>query len=71
MKLYGIKIQKSHLALIALLNAGVTPEIEKTPTWFIFDATWNSEVPNKIVTDREFLQTCEIKGWQPMLLAIR
>lgn len=70
MHLYAIKVQKSHLAMIALLNNGVVPEVEKTTTWFIFDATWNSEVPNKIVTDREFLQYT-LKGWQPLLLSIK
>jgi hypothetical protein len=60
MELYAIKIQKSHLALITLLNGGVTPKVEKQPSYFIFDATWNSDVPNEIVTAREFLQRFEI-----------
>lgn len=71
MQLYAIKIRKSDLALITLLNAGVTPKVEKTETYFVFDATWNSEVPNQIVTHRKFLTTYDLKGIQPMLLACK
>jgi len=54
-ELYAIEIKKNSLALVTLLNQGVTPPIEKKKTYFIFDATWNSEVPNEIVTEKELL----------------
>lgn len=52
MKLYAIKIQKSHLELLTILNGGVTPQIEKRTTYLIIDAT--ETIPNEIVTEREF-----------------
>lgn len=69
MKLYAIKIRKSDLELITLLNGGVTPAVEKKPTYFIFDATW--KVPNKIVTEREFLANYEISSRSPLMLALK
>ena len=71
MKLYAIKIRKSDLELITLLNGGVTPAVEKKPTYFIFDATWNSDVPNEIVTEREFYNRFEIKTNGPLLLSLK
>jgi hypothetical protein len=71
MKLYAIKIRKSDLALIALLNNGVTPKIEKTKTYFIFDSAENSEYVPQIITERKFLQTCDIMNTSPLLLAIK
>jgi hypothetical protein len=56
MKLYAILITKFDIDLITFLNEGVTPEIEEKPTYFIFDATWNSDVPNEIVTEDELLE---------------
>ncbi len=60
MKLYAILIRKSDLELIALLNNGVTPKVEKEKTYFIFDATWNSEFVPMIVTELEFYNTYDI-----------
>lgn len=71
MKLYAIQIQKSHLELITLLNQGVTPQIEKKKTYFIFDATWNSDVPSEIVTEREFHDRFEISSRSPLLLSLK
>lgn len=71
MKLYALKIRKSDLALIALLNGGVTPKIEKKTTYFIFDATWNSDYVPQIITERTFNQTCDIVNNSPLLLAIK
>jgi len=55
MHLYAIQVQAKDLDLITLLNQGVTPAIEAKPTYFVFDATWNSEVPNEIVTEEELI----------------
>lgn len=71
MELYAIRITKSHLALIALLNEGVTPVVEKKPTWFVFDATWNSDIPNRILTEREFYNLGEISSRSPLMLKLK
>ena len=55
MELYAIEITKEHLALITLLNQGVTPKIQDEATYFVFDAEWNSEVPNEIMNQDDFL----------------
>lgn len=73
MPLYALEVRKVDLELIALLNEGVTPEVEKSPTYFIFDSKWNSDVPNQIVTKREFYQNYEISGrpQSPMVLRLK
>lgn len=71
MKLYALKIRKSDLALITLLNNGVTPKIEKKETLFIFDAEENSDYVPQIITRREFMQTCDIMKRSPLLLSIK
>lgn len=71
MQLYALKIRKSDLALLTLLNGGVTPAVEKTPTYLVFDATWNSDVPNEIVTQRELDKRFEIKLNGPFLMALK
>jgi hypothetical protein len=53
---YAILIQAKDLDLITLLNQGVTPAIEAKPTYFVFDAEWNTEVPNEIVTEEELIE---------------
>lgn len=71
MELYAIQIRKTDLPLITLLNSGVTPEIETKKTYFVFDATWNSEVPNEIVTERELDKRFEVSARSPMLLKLK
>lgn len=56
MKFYAILITEFDIELITLLNQGVAPKIEEEPTYFIFDASWNTKVPNEIVTEEEFLK---------------
>lgn len=53
---YAILIQPKDLDLITLLNQGVTPAIEPKATYFVFDAMWNSEVPNEIVSEEELIE---------------
>jgi len=71
MQLYALEIRKSDLALITLLNNGVTPKIEKTKTYFIFDATWDSEFVPQILTKRKCFQTFDIKAISPLVLAVK
>lgn len=59
MQLYAIEISEEVLPLLTLLNQGVTPEEEIPTTWFIFDAEWNSEIPNKIVSSADFEEEYE------------
>ncbi len=55
---YAIEITAQDLDLITLLNQGVTPVVEDR-TYFVFDATWNSEEPNQIVTEEELVSLDE------------
>lgn len=55
MHLYAIQVQAKDLDLITLLNQGVSPALEAKPTYFVFDAEWNTEVPNEIVTEEELI----------------
>ncbi len=71
MKLYALEIKKSDLALITLLNNGVTPKVEKVKTYFIFDATWNTDYVPQIITRREFMQTYDIYSNSPLLLRLK
>ena len=70
--LYAIKISKSNLAFITMLNNGVTPKIEKKETYFIFDGTWNTDFVPQIIEAREcWRNRYEIRGNSPMLLAVK
>lgn len=68
---YAIKIRKSDLDLLTLLNNGVTPEIESTTTYLIIDSDPVNAVPNEIVTEREFLQRFNISSRSPLLLRLK
>lgn len=67
MKLYAIKVHEDNLELITLLNSGSTPEVEQPTGTFVFDATWNSDVPNEIVTFDELVERFEITDNSPMV----
>ena len=66
---YALKIRKSDLALLTLLNGGVTPKIEKTTTYLIICP--DDSGPNEIVTQRELDQRFEVKSNSPMLFALK
>lgn len=69
MKLYALKIRKSDLELLTILNGGVTPKIEKKTTYLVFDVT--NTVPNRIVTQNEFNRMDhDIKETSPLLFAL-
>ena len=71
MQLYTLKVRKTDLALITLLNSGVPPKVEKKETYFVFDATRNSDFVPQILTKREMYNTYTIKGTSPLLLALK
>lgn len=64
---YAIKIRKSDLPLIAMLNHGVEPEIEKSPTYLIV----NLDGHNEIVTETELVKTYEFNAYGPNVLKIK
>lgn len=63
---YALEIRKSDLPLLTILNGGVTPEIEKTPTVLIID----TDGPNEIVTMREFRNTRLLSSRSPFLMKL-
>lgn len=69
-KLYALKIRKTDLALITLLNDGVAPPL--TPkTYLVFQVASNGKtVWTKILTERE-LYVYEISNLSPLLLALK
>jgi len=71
MQLYALQIRKSDLPLLALLNGGMEPKVEKNKTYLVFDSTWNSDVPNEIVTERQLAERYDIKVNGPLLLALK
>lgn len=71
MKLYAIEIRKNSLELVTLLNQGVTPHVDKKRTWLLIDAEWNSEVPNKILTERELGQNYDLYATSPLVLRLK
>ena len=71
MELYAIRIRKSDLPLITILNGGVTPEIEKTPTYLVVKIEDSEHTHNEIVTERVFHQRFEISNRSPLLLKLK
>lgn len=70
MQRYAIKIRKSDLPLITILNGGVTPAIEKQPTYLIFSAE-DDNLFSEIVTQRELDKRFEVKQNGPLLFALK
>lgn len=64
---YALEIRKSDLPLLAVLNGGVEPKVEKTKTFLIVDP----EGHNEIVTLREFHQNYDISSNSPLLLKLK
>lgn len=65
--MYAIKIRKSDLPFLALLNGGVEPKIEKRTTYLVID----TDGPNRIVGERELLGFGEISARSPLLLKFK
>ena len=64
--MYAMKIRKSNLDILTMLNEGVTPEIEKTTTYLII----RTDAPNDIVTERELHTLYDISMQTPLLLKL-
>jgi len=70
--LYALKVRKSDLELITLLNNGYTPEVKKTETYFIFEIEDGGKtIRTKVVTKREMLQNYDIYKTSPLLLRLK
>ena len=63
---YAIEIRKSDLPLLAMLNGGLEPKVQKTITFLIVD----TDGPNEIITKREFLKTRMISSRSPHVMKL-
>lgn len=63
---YALKINESNLTLITLLNGGVTPEIEKTPTFFVVTIEDGENSHPEIITEESFRQL-QLETNEPVL----
>lgn len=70
MNLFAIEISGASSALIALLNKGVIPPI-KAKTYFVFDATWNSDMESKVMTQREMANTYDFYKNSPFVIRLK
>lgn len=68
---YALKIRKSDLPLLTVLNGGVTPEIEKTTTYLVITVEDAENTHNEILTERELFDTYEINAYSPLLLKLK
>lgn len=71
MKLFAIEITRKTAPIIALLNNGVEPIVPKKKCYFIFDATWNSDVVPEIVNFRELSEEYDIASGYPIVLPLK
>lgn len=71
MKFYAIEINRASAPIIALLNNGVEPATEKKKTFFIFDATWNSDFVPEILTMRDLADRFSIKSGAPLVMSLK
>lgn len=71
MHIYALKIRKTDLALITMLNDGVEPLIQRD-TYYVFEVE-DDGTPGyaKILSQREMLRTYDIRGTSPLLLKLK
>lgn len=71
-KVYAIKIRKSDLALITMLNSGVTPLVQNNKTYYVFEVNEDGTAGHaEIISERELLSTRTIAGHSPFLFALK
>ena len=69
---YALKIRKSDLPLIQLLNDGGPVLVEMKPTYFVFEVDeYGKSITTTIATERELGQNYEIAGNSPLLLRLK
>ena len=66
---YAIKIQKSHIELINMLNQGVAVDVQKGTNYFIVDT--DPTGTNEIVTERELAQRYDIAANNPFVVKLK
>ena len=59
MKLYAIEVRDEDLLLITRLNYGIVPYVKSKPSYFVFDAEKDSNVPERVVTEEELISEFE------------
>lgn len=71
MHTYALQIRKSDLALITMLNDGVTPLVQRD-TYYVFEIEENG-TPGyaKIMSKREMFQTYDISKRSPLVLRLK
>ena len=69
--IYAIEIKKRDFELIAVLNGGVTPLIEKKKTFFVFEIEGGETVNPTIVTQKELANDYDIVGNSPLFLRLK
>lgn len=69
--MYALKIRKSDLALLTVLNGGVTPKVEKQTTYLLISIEDAENTTNKIVTERELYANHEFSAYNPLLLKLK
>ena len=69
--MYALKIRKSDLPLLTILNGGVTPKVEKKTTYLVIHIEDSEHTHNEILTQRELLMKYDISSRSPLLLKLK
>lgn len=67
--MYAIKIRKSDLALLKLLNFGVEPKIGTKTSYLVIHL--EDHVPNEVLAEKEFFEKYEPAVNAPSLLKLK
>lgn len=70
--MFAIEITRQSVDIIRLLNNGVAPLLErKKKTYFVFDATWNSDFVPEILIFKDLANRFDIKSVSPFVLCLK
>jgi len=74
-QLYALQITRRHLALVTLINGGLTPHptMTKGKHWLLFEIEEDGKdsVNHQIVPERQMMQTHDIAGNCPIFLKLK
>lgn len=68
-KIYAIEITPDTREIIALLNRGVVPELAPD-AYFVFDATWNSDMPSVVMEGRDIAKRWNMRNATHVVLKL-
>jgi len=68
--MYALKIRKSDLGLLAVLNGGMLPEVPKSGTSYLIVNT-DPDGFNDIVSERELMKKFEVAANSPLVLRLK